>query len=44
MVLSWIAEGRYRADRRAPTALLEQLKAQVEAYQIDSPSVAAADR
>ena len=44
MVLSWIAEGRYRADRRAPTALLEQLKAQVEAYQIDLPSVAAADR
>jgi len=44
MVLSWIAEGRYRADRRAPTALLEQLKAEVEAYQIDLPSVAAADR
>jgi hypothetical protein len=33
--LSWLAEGKYVVDREAPTAPLERLKAQVEAFQID---------
>ena len=32
-VLSWLAERKYVVDRAAPLASLEQLKAQVEAYQ-----------
>jgi len=37
-VLSWLAEDKYLVDRSAPTAYLDQLKAQVEAYSIeDSP-------
>lgn len=33
-VLSWLAAGDYLVDRAAPTASLERLKAQVEAYRI----------
>jgi hypothetical protein len=33
-VLSWLADGKYRVDVSAPTAMLDQLKAQVEAYRI----------
>jgi hypothetical protein len=35
-VLSWLAERKYVVDRSAPTVSLERLKAQVEAYRIDS--------
>ena len=35
-VLSWLAEGRYRVDRAQPTATLDQLKAQVAAYRVES--------
>jgi hypothetical protein len=35
-VLSLLAEGKYAVDRTAPTASLERLKAQVEAYRIDN--------
>jgi hypothetical protein len=34
-ILSWLAEGKYRVDPRAPLASLEQLKAQVEAYRLE---------
>jgi hypothetical protein len=34
-VLSWLASGQYLVDRTAPTASLEQLKAQVEAYRLE---------
>jgi hypothetical protein len=34
-VLSMLAEGKYVVDRAAPTAPLEHLKAQIEAYRID---------
>lgn len=34
-VLSWLADGTYRVDPAAPLASLDQLKAQVEAYQLD---------
>jgi hypothetical protein len=33
-VLSWLAQGKYRVDAATPTALLDQLKAQVEAYRL----------
>lgn len=33
-VLSWLADAKYRVDRSAPLASLEQLKAQVEAYRL----------
>jgi hypothetical protein len=36
-ILSWIAEGKYRVDPKAPLASLEQLKAQVEAYRLEQP-------
>ena len=35
-VLSLLADGKYLVDRAAPTASLDQLKAQVEAYRIDN--------
>lgn len=35
-VLSLLAEGKYVVDRAAPTASLERLKAQVEAYRVDN--------
>ena len=35
-VLSWLAEGKYLVDRAAPTASLDRLKAQVEAYRIEN--------
>ena len=35
-VLSWLAEGKYLVDRAAPTASLDRLKAQVEAFQTES--------
>jgi hypothetical protein len=35
-VLSWLADGKYLVDRAAPTASLERLKAQVEAYRVDN--------
>jgi hypothetical protein len=35
-VLSLLAEGKYAVDRAAPTASLEALKAQVEAYRVDN--------
>lgn len=31
-ILSWLADGKYRVDPKAPLASAEQLKAQVEAY------------
>ncbi len=34
-VLSLLAEGKYIVDRAAPTASLERLKAQIEAYRVD---------
>jgi hypothetical protein len=34
-VLDWLARGQYRVDATAPTAYLDQLKAQVEAYRLD---------
>jgi len=34
-VLSWLAQDRYRVDAAAPTASLDQLKAQVAAYRVD---------
>ena len=34
-VLSWMAAGGYVVDRAAPTATLDRLKAQVEAYRVD---------
>jgi hypothetical protein len=34
-VLSWLREGKYLVDRSAPTAALDRLKAQMEAYRID---------
>lgn len=33
-VLSWLANGKYLVDRAAPTAQLDRLKAQVEAYRV----------
>jgi hypothetical protein len=35
-VLSWLADGKYTVDRAAPTASLDRLKAQVEAYKVDN--------
>jgi hypothetical protein len=35
-VLSWLAEGKYRVDRIAPTASLDQLKTQVEVYRLEN--------
>ena len=35
-VLSLLAEGKYAVDRAAPTASLERLKRQVEAYRVDN--------
>jgi hypothetical protein len=35
-VLSLLAERKYVVDRAAPTASLERLKAQVEAYRVDN--------
>ena len=34
-ILSWIADGKYRVDPKAPLASLEQLKAQVAAYRVE---------
>ena len=34
-VLSWLAEGKYRVERVAPTRYLDELKAQVEAYRVE---------
>jgi hypothetical protein len=34
-VLAWLAEGKYRVDPAAPTAYLDRLKAQVEAYRVE---------
>jgi hypothetical protein len=36
-VLSWLAEGKYRVDPGAPTASLDRLKAQMEAYRVGEP-------
>jgi hypothetical protein len=33
-ILSWLAEGKYRVDPKAPLASLEQLKAQIDAYRL----------
>jgi hypothetical protein len=35
-ILDWLAQGKYRVNPAAPTAALDQLKAQVEAYRLDS--------
>lgn len=37
MVLRWLRSGDYRVDPKAPTASLEQLKAQVAAYRVPKP-------
>jgi hypothetical protein len=34
-ILSWIADGKYRVNPKAPLASLEQLKAQVAAYRVE---------
>jgi hypothetical protein len=34
-ILAWLAEGKYRVDPAAPTAYLDRLKAQVEAYRVE---------
>uniref|UniRef100_UPI0025C5ECC7 hypothetical protein n=1 Tax=Bradyrhizobium sp. TaxID=376 RepID=UPI0025C5ECC7 len=34
-VLAWLAAGKYVVDRAAPTASLDRLKAQVEAYKVE---------
>jgi hypothetical protein len=34
-VLSWLADGKYLVDPSAPTASLDRLKAQMEAYRVD---------
>jgi hypothetical protein len=34
-VLLWLAEGKYLVDRTAPTASLDRLKAQTEAYRVE---------
>jgi hypothetical protein len=36
-VLSWLAEGKYRVDPSTPTASLDRLKAQTEAYRVEQP-------
>jgi hypothetical protein len=36
-VLAMLAEGKYLVDRAAPTAWLDRLKAQVEAYKVETP-------
>jgi hypothetical protein len=36
-VLSWLAAGNYVVNRAAPTAPLDRLKAQVEAYKVEQP-------
>ncbi len=36
-VLSLLAEGKYVVDRAAPTASLDRLKAQIEAYRLEKP-------
>jgi hypothetical protein len=36
-VLSWLAEGKYVVDSTDPTASLDRLKAQVEAYRMEEP-------
>jgi hypothetical protein len=36
-VLAMLASGQYAVDRAAPTASLERLKAQVEAYRVERP-------
>jgi hypothetical protein len=36
-VLSWLAEGKYVVDPTDPTASLDRLKAQVEAYRMEEP-------
>ena len=35
-LLGWLAQGKYRVDAAAPTATLDQLKAQVEAYRLEN--------
>jgi hypothetical protein len=35
-VLSWLAEGKYRVEASAPTAALDLLKVQVEAYRLEN--------
>jgi hypothetical protein len=37
-VLGWLAQGKYRVDAKAPTAYLDGLKAQVEAYRLEAAS------
>ncbi|RTM07115.1 MAG: hypothetical protein EKK33_31525 [Bradyrhizobiaceae bacterium] len=37
MVLRWLASGEYRVDTKAPTASLDELKKQVEAYRVPQP-------
>jgi hypothetical protein len=34
-VLSWLADGKYRVERAAPTLYLDELKSQVDAYRIE---------
>ena len=34
-VLDWLARGKYRVDAAVPTAALDRLKAQVEAYRLE---------
>jgi hypothetical protein len=34
-VLDWLAQGQYRVEATAPTAALDQLKAQVDAYRLE---------
>jgi len=34
-VLGWLAEGKYRVERAAPTRYLDELKSQVEVYRVE---------
>jgi hypothetical protein len=36
-VLSWLAEGKYRVDASAPTASLDELRTQMQAYRVEGP-------
>jgi hypothetical protein len=35
-ILAWLADGKYRVDTAQPTLYLDQLKAQVEVYRVES--------
>jgi hypothetical protein len=34
-ILEWLAQGKYRIEKAAPTRYLDELQAQVDAYQLE---------